>query len=69
MAEKSAEKPSDKVIEKKPAPPAEPLRFTPQKQRDLEAAISTITKSFGDGAIMRLGTQVIRPIEVIPTGA
>jgi recombination protein RecA len=44
-------------------------RFTPQKQRDLDSAISTITKSFGDGAIMRLGSQVIRPIEVIPTGA
>ena len=25
------------------------------KQRDLDAAISTITKSYGEGAIMRLG--------------
>ena len=44
-------------------------RQSTQKQKDLESAISTITKSFGDGAIMRLGEQVIRPIEVIPTGA
>ena len=43
--------------------------MTPQKARDLEAAIGTITKSFGEGAIMRLGSQVVRPIEVIPTGA
>ena len=51
------------------APADESPRFSPQKQRDLDSAISTITKSFGDGAIMRLGSQVTRPIEVIPTGA
>jgi recombination protein RecA len=40
------------------------------RERDLEAAISTITKSFGDGAIMRLGdAHAQRQIEVIPTGA
>src|SRR5258706_44462 len=40
------------------------------RSRDLEAAISTITKSYGDGAIMRLGdARALRQIEVIPTGA
>jgi recombination protein RecA len=39
------------------------------KLRELETAISTITKAYGEGAIMRLGSQVMRPIEVIPTGA
>ncbi len=38
--------------------------------RNLEAAISAITKNFGEGAIMRLGDAVAtRKIDVIPTGA
>jgi recombination protein RecA len=45
-------------------------KLSAAKSRDLEAAISTITKSFGDGAIMRLGAaNSHRLIEVIPTGA
>lgn len=44
-------------------------KLSATKARDLETAISTITKSFGEGAIMRLGSQVTKPIEVIPTGA
>lgn len=45
-------------------------RLTAAKSRDLEAAISSITKSFGDGAIMRLGAAgALRQIEVIPSGA
>ncbi len=40
------------------------------RQRDLNAAISTITKTFGEGSIMRLGDAQSRvAIEVIPTGA
>ncbi len=40
------------------------------KQRDLDDAISAITKSYGEGAIMRLGVATaLRSIEVIPTGA
>jgi recombination protein RecA len=40
------------------------------RQRDLESAISTITKAYGDGSIMRLGDARARiKIEVIPTGA
>jgi recombination protein RecA len=53
----------------------EPVKSTvpavsPAKQRDLEAAISSITKQYGDGAIMRLGEVAANHrIEVIPTGS
>ena len=44
--------------------------ISPTRQRDLDAAISTITKTYGDGSIMRLGdAQAKVGIEVIPTGA
>ncbi|NBR86649.1 MAG: recombinase RecA [Verrucomicrobia bacterium] len=40
------------------------------KQRNLDDAISSITKSYGEGAIMRLGVATaLRSIEVIPTTA
>ena len=40
------------------------------RQRDLEAAISSITKAYGDGSIMRLGDAHAQiKIDVIPTGA
>ena len=63
MAAKSADpKPTTEV--------AETSKLSAAKSRDLEAAISTITKSFGEGAIMRLGAaNSHRQIEVIPTGA
>jgi recombination protein RecA len=45
-------------------------RANPARQRDLDAAISSITKAYGEGSIMRLGdAQALRKIEVIPTGA
>jgi len=78
MAEKSV---TPAKPETKPAVPATPAAAaagtavveTPKpsaaKLRELETAISTITKAYGEGAIMRLGSQVMRPIEVIPTGA
>ena len=38
--------------------------------RELDAAISSITKSYGEGSIMRLGdARALVKIEVIPTGA
>lgn len=44
--------------------------MSPTKQRELDAAISSITKQYGDGAIMRLGEVAAnRKIEVIPTGS
>ena len=49
---------------------AEATKISATRARDLEAAISTITKAFGDGSIMRLGAaQALRKIEVIPTGS
>ncbi len=45
-------------------------KISAARQRELDAAISTITKSYGDGAIMRLGdAHALKKIEVIPTGA
>ncbi len=49
---------------------AEDTKASATRERDLEAALATITKAFGDGAIMRLGAATaLRQIEVIPTGA
>jgi recombination protein RecA len=40
------------------------------RKRELDAAISSITKTFGEGSIMRLGdTSAKMKIDVIPTGA
>jgi recombination protein RecA len=55
-----------------PSTAAEPTVrvISPTRQRDLETAISTIQKSYGDGSIMRLGEAHAKAgIEVIPTGA
>ncbi len=39
------------------------------RERELESAISSITKAYGDGAIMRLGDARAQvKIDVIPTG-
>jgi len=49
---------------------AETTKASAARQRDLDAAISAITKAYGDGSIMRLGdARALRQIEVIPTGA
>ncbi|MCS1408178.1 MAG: Protein RecA [Verrucomicrobia subdivision 3 bacterium] len=41
-----------------------------ERRRNLQTAISTITKTFGEGSIMRLGDANLKSqIEVIPTGA
>jgi recombination protein RecA len=45
-------------------------KIPPARQRDLEAAISSITKAYGEGSIMRLGDARSKVgIEFIPTGA
>jgi len=62
-----AVEPKDKATE---AAAAESAKVAAGRQRDLEAAISTITKNFGDGSIMRLGdARALRQIQVISTGA
>ena len=63
-----ADKTADlKVTEAKAAEAAKTLAT---RQRELDAAISSITKAFGEGSIMRLGdAHAQQKIEVIPTGA
>jgi len=39
------------------------------KQKSLDLALKQIDKSFGKGALMRLGDKVIEPIEAISTGS
>src|SRR6266704_3423649 len=49
---------------------AEKEKAQATRDRELEAAISSITKAYGEGSIMRLGTaRALTKIEVIPTGA
>ncbi len=40
-----------------------------QRQRALEVAIKQIDKTFGKGALMRLGDREVEPIEATPTGS
>ena len=62
MAAKSAEKSVEKS--------AAETKASATRARELDAAISSITKAYGDGAIMRLGdAQAHVKIDVIPTGA
>src|SRR6476646_1882149 len=69
MAAKTTEKPIDRTVAAE-AKNAEAAKVSATRQRDLEAAISSITKAYGDGSIMRLGdARALRLIEVIPTGA
>ncbi len=64
IAEKAAEKPL--AVDNKAADD----KISATRQRDLEAAISSITKAYGDGSIMRLGdARALKQIQVIPTGA
>jgi recombination protein RecA len=66
-------KTADKTTEKTAAADAkaaEAAKVSATRSRDLEAAISSITKAYGDGSIMRLGdAHALKKIEVIPTGA
>jgi recombination protein RecA len=69
MPPKSAEKTVEKPVADDPKA-AEAAKVSATRQRDLDAAISAITKAYGDGSIMRLGdSRALRQIEVIPTGS
>jgi recombination protein RecA len=58
------------VLEKPEKAPPEVNRIAATRERELEAAISSITKAYGDGSIMRLGSaQALKKIQVIPTGS
>ncbi len=41
----------------------------PDRKKALEAALTQIERSFGKGAIMRLGDDVVQKVQVIPTGS
>ena len=67
MAPKTTEKTAEKATDIKAA---EAAKVSATRARDLEAAISSITKAYGEGSIMRLGdARALKQIEVIPTGA
>ncbi len=69
MPPKTAEKTADKSAALE-AKAAETAKVAAGRQRDLDAAISSITKAYGEGSIMRLGNaQALKRISVIPTGA
>ncbi len=72
MPPKAADKPAPEktaaATDKAPTEAAAKLAAT--RQRDLDAAISSITKAYGEGSIMRLGDERARvKIDVIPTGS
>jgi recombination protein RecA len=61
-------KPTDKPAADTKA--AEISRLAAARARDLDAAISTITKAYGEGSIMRLGdARAQTKIDVIPTSS
>jgi recombination protein RecA len=65
MAAKPAEK-ADKELKAA----EEDAKNLAARARNLDAALSAITKSYGEGSIMRLGdARALKKIEVIPTGA
>jgi len=69
MPPKTVEKSSDKAAAADNKA-AEAAKMSAARDRDLEAAISSITKAYGDGSIMRLGdAHALKQIEVIPTGS
>jgi recombination protein RecA len=79
MPPKAVERAAEKAVEKSEksekaaaidGKSAEAAKVSAARQRDLDAAISSITKAYGDGSIMRLGdARALKLIEVIPTGA
>ncbi|MBA4146664.1 MAG: recombinase RecA [Verrucomicrobia bacterium] len=65
MAAKTAEKTNSSEVKT-----TELSKLDTNRRRDLESAISSITKAYGEGSIMRLGDAHAKiKIDVIPTGA
>src|SRR3954465_10743267 len=61
-----AAKPTQKTEPKE----KETIKIPPARQRELDAAISSITKAYGEGSIMRLGAaQALKQSEGSPPGA
>ncbi len=69
MPPKATEKSVDKAADKA-ALAVESAKVSAARERELEAAISSITKAYGAGSIMRLGdARALVKIDVIPTGS
>ena len=49
--------------------PAASLERSKEKQKALELTLAQIDKQFGEGSIMKLGSQVKHDVQFIPTGA
>lgn len=69
MPPKSSEKSIAEKSSAEPRTATETPKASAARHRDLEAAITSITKAYGDGSIMRLGDAHQVKIDVIPTGA
>jgi recombination protein RecA len=70
MAAKVVEKTAEKPLPTDTSKASDNSKISAARQRELDAAISVITKTYGDGSIMRLGdSRALKQIEVIPTGA
>jgi recombination protein RecA len=62
--------PKSAAVETKETKNVEVAKASATRTRELDAAISSITKAYGEGSIMRLGDARARvKIDVIPTGA
>ncbi len=61
---------SDKTSDESRVARDEHSKAAVTRNRELEQALNSITKQFGEGAIMRLGDEHARvPIEIVPTGS
>src|ERR1051326_7818813 len=70
MAAKTAERDEEKRAPAADNKAAEAGKLIAARHGDLDAAISTITKTYGDGSIRSLGdAHALKQIQVIPTGA
>jgi recombination protein RecA len=68
-AEKAAPEPKAPAETKAAAATNRDAKGTATRDRELETAISSITKAYGEGSIMRLGDAFQAKVEIIPTGA
>ena len=68
MAERSENKSPKSVASDKPEAKAD-AKATTERSRAVDAAILTIEKQFGRGAIMKLGSRERLEVDTIPTGA
>jgi recombination protein RecA len=59
---------SEKSSKRSAAPPVTELPHGEERKKALDAAISSIEKQFGKGALMKLGERSVHDVQVISTG-